>query len=102
MAAGGRRRGQRAGQARRWRAADREGTPRAKIRMTNDSERIFQVTSPSPLRMAKSASKLDALHTLRAKSGLTTSRQRMECVQLAGALEMRGSWSGDSHAPNHG
>src|SRR5438477_12484959 len=34
----------------------------------------------------QSASKLDALHTLRAKSGLLTSRQRMECVQLAGAL----------------
>src|SRR5438477_8697937 len=34
----------------------------------------------------KSASKLDALHTLRALSGQRTSRQRMECVQLAGAF----------------
>src|SRR5207244_912086 len=35
----------------------------------------------------KSASKLDALHTLRAVWGQRTSRQRMECVQLAGAFQ---------------
>src|SRR5438445_7845737 len=35
----------------------------------------------------KSASKLVALHTLRAIWGQRTSRQRMECDQLAGALQ---------------
>src|SRR5438477_6151528 len=35
---------------------------------------------------SKSASKLDALHTLRALWSQRTSRQRMECVQLAGAF----------------
>ena len=45
-----------------------------------------------------SARKLDALHTLRAEGEPLTSRQRIECVQLAGAVEKRPS-TGRGHRP---
>src|SRR5437868_256997 len=44
---------------------------------------------PVGWRRSESASKLVALHTLRAGLGHGTSRQRMECAQLAGALARR-------------
>src|SRR5437870_5127493 len=69
-----------------WVSPTRPTARIATAHITSTREKAEQ-THPWNLREPKSASKLDALHTLRAKWGLPPARQRMECVQLAGALE---------------